>query len=203
MALLPKIVSVKSVRQCLLNYQLSLMNRLLQQYRQTVLPDLQKRFQITNTLATPRLEKIIVNAGLSKSIQDSTYTDLAVDVLRRITGQQPVQVKARKSISNFKLRAGMVIGAKVTLRGEPMYAFLDKLINVALPRVRDFRGLPLSACDKRGNYSIGFNEHIVFPEISLDEIEKIVGLQVTISTTAETPSQTIALLTGLGFPFEK
>lgn len=179
------------------------MNRLQEQYKNTVAKALQEEFKITNVMAVPRIDKVIVNAGLGKSIQDTSYIDTAVDVLARITGQKPVKTIARKSISNFKIREGMVVGAKVTLRGERMYAFLDKLVNVALPRVRDFRGIKKTAFDGNGNYSIGFPEHMVFPEISSDEIERIVGLEVNIVTTTDSDEQARTLLTHMGFPFEK
>lgn len=179
------------------------MNRLQEKYTKEIVPKLVEELGNTNKMALPRIEKIIVNAGLGKSIQDSDYTDAAVNVLTRITGQQPVKTQARQSISNFKIREGMVVGAKVTLRGERMYAFLDKLIHVALPRIRDFRGVKTTAFDGQGNYSLGFPEHIVFPEISSDEIEKIIGLEVNIVTTAETDDIARSLLTHMGFPFEK
>ncbi len=179
------------------------MNRLHTLYRESIVPALQDSLGISNRLALPRLQKIVVNAGLSKSISDSGYTDVAVDVLARITGQQPVKTKAKQSISNFKVREGMVVGAKVTLRGELMYAFLDKLISVALPRVRDFRGLSRKAFDGHGNYSIGFPEHVMFPEISSDEIDSLVGFEINIVTSATTDDQARTLLELFGFPFEK
>ncbi len=179
------------------------MNRLAEKYKNEVAPKLVKEFGIRNNMAAPRVEKVVINAGLGKSIQDSAYIDAAIDVLTKITGQAPVKTLARKSISNFKIREGMVVGAKVTLRGQQMWAFLDKLINVTLPRVRDFRGLPRTSFDGQGNYSIGFKEHIVFPEISSDDVEKIVGLEVNIVTSAENDEQASALLTALGFPFDK
>jgi large subunit ribosomal protein L5 len=179
------------------------MNRLQEKYRKEALPKLAEAIGRSNPHSLPRIDKVIINAGLGKSIQDPTYVDTAVDVIARITGQRPVKTLAKKSISNFKIRKGMVVGAKVTLRGDQMYAFLDKLIHVALPRVRDFRGLPRNAFDGSGNYSIGFKEHIVFPEISSDEVEKIVGLEVNIVTTAKTDDEGRQLLEMLGFPFEK
>lgn len=179
------------------------MNRLQEKYRKEALPKLAEALGRTNPHSLPRIEKVILNAGLGKSIQDPTYIDTAVDVVARISGQRPVKTLAKKSISNFKIRKGMVVGAKVTLRGDQMYAFLDKLVNVALPRVRDFRGLPRNAFDGSGNYSIGFKEHIVFPEISSDEVEKIVGLEVNIVTTAKSDDEGRKLLELLGFPFEK
>ncbi len=179
------------------------MNRLQEKYSKEIAVQLKTELGITNIMAVPKIDKIVVNAGLSKGLQDSSYIDAAVDTLARITGQQPQKTKARKSISNFKVREGMVVGAKVTLRGERMYAFLDKLMNVALPRVRDFRGLSRKAFDGQGNYSIGFKEHIVFPEISSDEVEQLVGLEVNIVTTATSDEAGEKLLQLMGFPFEK
>jgi large subunit ribosomal protein L5 len=179
------------------------MNRLQQTYRSEVVPQLREKLGEKNPNALPRLEKVILNAGLSKSIQDPAYTEKAVAVLSRITGQQPVKTTAKKSISNFKIRKGMVVGAKVTLRGDRMYDFLDKLVNIALPRVRDFRGIPRNAFDGKGNYSLGFREHMVFPEISSDEIENIIGLEVNVVTNAGTDARGRMLLELLGFPFEK
>lgn len=179
------------------------MNRLQEKYNTTVAPQLMKQFSYSNALQVPRIEKVILNAGLSKGIQDPTYIENAVNVLARITGQQPVKTLAKKSISNFKIREGMVVGAKVTLRGERMYAFLDKLIHVAFPRVRDFQGLSRDSFDGQGNYSIGFREHIVFPEILSDEVEKIVGLEVNIVTTATSDDEGRALLEQMGIPFTK
>lgn len=179
------------------------MNRLQEKYTKEIVPKLKEALGVKNALAVPRIEKVVVNAGLGKGLQDSSYIDTAVNTLARITGQQAQKTKARKSISNFKIREGMVVGAKVTLRGERMYAFLDKLINVALPRVRDFRGLSRKAFDGHGNYSIGFREHIVFPEISSDEVEQIVGLEINIVTTAEKNEEGLKLLELFGIPFEK
>src|SRR3989339_18694 len=179
------------------------MNRLEEKYTKEVLPKLQEQLGVKNRHAVPRIEKIVLNAGLGKSIQEQQYVDTAVDVLARISSQRPVKTLAKKSISNFKIKQGMVVGAKVTLRGERMFAFLDKLIHVALPRVRDFRGVSNTAFDGQGNYSLGFSEHIVFPEISSDEIERIIGLEVNIITTAKTDNEGRLLLQLLGFPFEK
>ncbi len=179
------------------------MNRLAEKYKKEVAPALVEQFGIKNTMSVPKIEKIVINAGLGKSIEDSSYVDAALEVMRRITGQQPVKTLARKSISNFKIREGMVVGAKVTLRGEQMYAFLDKLINITMARVRDFRGLSRGAFDGKGNYSIGFREHIVFPEISADDVEKIIGLEVNIVTSTFDDKQGEALLEKMGFPFEK
>ncbi len=179
------------------------MSRLYTTYRTVVIPKLRENLGEANTNALPRIEKVVLNTGLSKSIHDPAYTEKAIGVLARITGQQPVKTNAKKSISNFKIKKGMVVGAKVTLRGARMYDFLDKLVNVALPRVRDFRGLPRDAFDGKGNYSLGFGEHIVFPEISSDEVETIVGLEVNIVTNAQSDEQGRLLLELLGFPFEK
>lgn len=194
-----KIVNVKNVAKRFKN----VMNRLYAHYCTTARPQLLASLGMSNLSTAPRLEKVVLNMGLGKSIQDPTYTDAAIEVLRRITGQQPVKTLAKKSISNFKIRKDMVVGVKVTLRGERMYAFIDRMINIALPRVRDFRGLPRDAFDGKGNYSIGFTEHIVFPEISSDEVEKIIGFEVNIVTTAQNNAEGMALLTILGFPFMK
>jgi large subunit ribosomal protein L5 len=172
-------------------------------YKETVAPKLAEELELKNTLAVPKITKVTLNVGLGQGIKEAKFIDTAEATLRRITGQHPVKTKARISISNFKIRKGMVIGMKVTLRGQRMWHFLDKLINITLPRVRDFRGISADAFDANGNYSIGFREHMSFPEIKPDEIEVIHGLQVTISTTAKTSEQGKALLTALGFPFKK
>lgn len=179
------------------------MNRLQEKYEKEIRTKLGEMLGVSNASAIPGVDKIVLNAGLSKSIQDSSYIDAAVEVLAKITGQSPVKTLARKSISNFKIREGMVVGVKVTLRGEQMYAFLDKLLNVALPRVRDFRGISRKSFDGQGNYSLGFKEHIVFPEISSDDVEQLVGLEINVVTTAESNEHGMALLEQLGFPFEK
>lgn len=179
------------------------MNRLEAKYKNEALPALQEKLGTKNTMAVPRIEKVVVNAGLGKSLNDSGYKDVALNVLARITGQKPQETLARKAISNFKIREGMVVGAKVTLRGEQMYAFLDKLIHITFPRVRDFQGISRKGFDGNGNYSIGFKEHIVFPEISSDEVEKLVGLEVNIVTTADNDEAGEALLEALEFPFTK
>jgi len=179
------------------------MNRLQEQYNKEIRPKLTESLGLKHQMALPQIEKVVLNAGLGKSIQDSSYIDAAVDVLARITGQQPVKTLARKSISNFKVREGMVVGAKVTLRGEFMYAFLDKLINVALPRVRDFRGISRKSFDGQGNYSLGFKEHIVFPEILSDDVAQLVGLEINVVTTADSDENGLLLLEQMGFPFEK
>lgn len=170
-------------------------------YRDTVAPALKTQLQKANMHAVPRVEKIIINVGYSGNFKDPAFRKAVVENLARITGQQPVETAARKSISNFKIRAGNTIGAKVTLRGRRMYEFLEKLIHFTLPRVRDFRGLNPTSFDGRGNYAIGFKEHVVFPEVKPDEVERLHGLEVIISTTATTDDEGRALLRALGLPF--
>ncbi len=171
-----------------------------EKYQKEVVPTLEKEFGFTNMHAVPRIVKVVVHVGIGKDVKDAKILETATDTLRRITGQQPVKTLAKKSISNFKIRQGMVIGLKVTLRGKRMEDFLTKLIHVALPRVRDFRGIPDSIVDKTGNATIGFREHLVFPEIRSDEVERIHGLEVTIQTTAKSKAEGVALLKGLGLP---
>ena len=177
------------------------MSMLLARYRDAAVPALKKEFGFTNTHAVPRVQKIIVTVGLSVKNKDQKIVETVEDTLRRITGQRPVKTVAKKSISNFKIRKGMTVGMQVTLRGRRMFDFLEKLINLTLPRVRDFRGIPKSAVDPTGNLSLGFREHVAFPEIRPDEVERIHGLGVTVATTARAREVGIALLTHLGFPF--
>lgn len=172
-------------------------------YKKQVIPQLKEEFGYKNTLAVPRLEKVVLNVGLSKGLKDKAFIETAESTLTRITGQKPVPTKAKKSISNFKIREGMVIGMKVTLRGKKMYDFVEKLIKVTLPRVRDFRGLDLKSIDPHGNLTIGIKEHIAFPEIKVDEIERVHGLELTVVTTAKNKKEGRALLKALGFPFKK
>jgi large subunit ribosomal protein L5 len=172
-------------------------------HKKTVAPKLAKELGLKNALAVPKITKVTLNIGLGQGLKEAKYLETAEATLRRITGQQPVKCKARASISNFKIRKGMVVGMKVTMRGRRMWDFLDKLVNVSLPRLRDFRGLSPTAFDDKGNYSLGFKEHMSFPEIRPDEIEIIHGLQVTITTTAKSKEAGRALLTALGFPFKK
>lgn len=179
------------------------MNRLKEKYQKEIASQLKQELKIDNILALPRLEKIVINVGMGKIIQEPAIKDVIVKNLMRITGQKPLITLAKKSISNFKIREGMTVGAKVTLRGERMYNFLDKLINVALPRVRDFRGISKRAMDPQGNLNIGFPEHIVFPEIKSDEVEKIHGLELAIVTTAHNKEKGLLLLEKLGIPFKK
>jgi large subunit ribosomal protein L5 len=175
--------------------------RLLERYRQDVMPKLSKEFGYLNVHQVPKLTKIVVNIGLGEATQNPKLLDNAVTELTAITGQKPSVRRARQSIANFKLRAGQRIGAMVTLRGDRMWEFFDRLVSVALPRVRDFKGVSPKAFDGRGNYSMGIREHIIFPEVDYDKVEKIVGLNVTICTTARTDAEGKALLAHLGVPF--
>ncbi|GIV59281.1 50S ribosomal protein L5 [Rhodocaloribacter litoris] len=175
--------------------------RLKKQYQDEVVPELMKQFGYKNVMQVPRLVKICVNKGVGEASQNKKVLDDAVDELRRITGQHPVVRKARKSVSNFKLRAGMPVGVMVTLRGDRMWEFFDRLVTLALPRVRDFRGVPERSFDGRGNYTLGIKEQIIFPEIDVDKIDRISGLDVTFVTTAETDEEAYALLKALGMPF--
>lgn len=177
--------------------------RLEELYKTKILPGMMKDFGYTNVMAVPRMVKIVVNMGLGEAIQNPKMLDSAVEELRWITGQAPVVTRARKSIAQFKLRQGAKIGAMVTLRGARMYEFLDRVVNVALPRVRDFKGVPTKAFDGRGNYSLGVREEIIFPELNLDKIEKIKGMNVTFVTTATTDEESRALLSYFGMPFRK
>jgi large subunit ribosomal protein L5 len=178
------------------------MNSLYEHYKKTVVPKLREQLKIKNIHAVPRLSKVVLNVGAGKALSDSRFYEVIEDVLTRITGQRPQKTKAKTSISSFKIRQGMVVGFRDTLRGNRMYDFVEKLINITLPRVRDFRGLSLRSFDGKGNYSIGFREYIPFPEIRSDEIEKIHGIEVTIHTTAKSNEEGLALLSILGFPFE-
>jgi large subunit ribosomal protein L5 len=170
-------------------------------YTKEVVPALKKQFNYKNVMQVPRLDKIVINMGLGEAIQNIKILDSALEEITAITGQRPVITKARRSIAQFKLRAGMPIGCMVTLRKERMYEFLNRLINIALPRVRDFRGLPPHAFDGRGNYSLGLKEQIIFPEINYDKIDKIKGMNIVIATTAKTDEEGRALLRLLGMPF--
>ena len=179
------------------------MNRLKEQYQKEVVPALVKSLDLQNVMQVPRIKKIVLNIGLGEAIDNPKAVDAAVSDLSVITGQKPVVTKARKSIANFKLREGRIIGTKVTLRGEKMWAFLDRLMNVAIPRVRDFRGVSLKSFDGRGNYTLGLNEQLIFPEVDFDKIDKIRGMELTIVTTAHSDDHAIALLDLLGMPFRK
>jgi large subunit ribosomal protein L5 len=175
--------------------------RLKQYYQDVVRGELAKEFGYENPMQVPRLEKVVLNMGVGEGINDSKKVTAAAGDLGRIAGQKPVITKARKSIATFKLREGMPIGAKVTLRKNRMYEFVDRLVNIALPRVRDFRGLNPKSFDGRGNFSIGLKEHIIFPEIDFDKVETVLGMDIIVCTTARTDDEARALLKGLNFPF--
>lgn len=177
------------------------MSRLKEQYKNEIIPNLIKEFGYKNIMQVPRLEKIVVNMGLGEAIQNVKILDSAAEELEVITGQKSVITKAKKSIASFKLRQGMPIGCMVTLRREKMYEFLDRLMNIALPRVRDFKGVSSKGFDGRGNYSIGIKEQLIFPEINYDKVEKVKGLNVSIVTSAATDEEGRALLKGFGMPF--
>ena len=179
------------------------MNRLQEKYNNLVKPELINQFNYSSTMQIPRLEKIVVNMGIGDAVSNSKVLDDAVAEMQAITGQKPVVTKAKKSIASFKLREGMPIGCKVTLRGERMYEFLDKLISISLPRVRDFHGINENAFDGRGNYTLGVKEQLIFPEINFDNIKKIRGMDIVIVTTANTDEEGRALLSLLGMPFKK
>ena len=177
--------------------------RLKEMYVKDVAPALMKKFEYKSVMQIPKLEKIVINVSTGEAITNSKSIDAIVSDLKQITGQTPVKTKAKKSVANFKLREGMVIGAKVTLRGDRMYEFLDRLFNLALPRVRDFRGINPNAFDGRGNYSVGIKEQLIFPEIDYDKIDKVRGMDICFVTTANTDEEARELLTLMGAPFEK
>jgi large subunit ribosomal protein L5 len=179
------------------------MARLKEKYKSEIAPAIAKEFDIKNPMAVPRIEKIVVNMGIGEAISNAKVLDTAVEELRSITGQKPVITKAKKSIASFKLRQGMNIGTMVTLRGDRMYEFLDRLISVALPRVRDFRGISGKAFDGRGNYTLGVREQLIFPEIDFNKVEKTRGMNISIITTAKTDEQSRALLKAMGMPFKQ
>jgi large subunit ribosomal protein L5 len=179
------------------------MNRLKEKYQSEVAPALMKTFTLDNVMQIPHIEKVVVNIGLGEAMDNPKALEAAVSDLTQITGQKPIQTKARKSIANFKLREGRIIGAKVTLRGDRMWAFLDRLLNIALPRVRDFRGVSPDAFDGRGNYTLGLRDQLVFPEIEYDKIDKLRGLEITMVTSAKSDEHARVLLQMLGMPFRK
>lgn len=179
------------------------MARLLEKYRKEIVLTLQKEGNYKNALSVPKLSKIIVNMGVGQAIENPKLLDRTVEELSLITGQKPIKTKAKESIANFKLREGMAIGCKVTLRGKRMYEFLDRLVNVALPRVRDFRGLSTRSFDGKGNYSMGIREQIIFPEIEYDKIDQIMGMGITMTTTASSDTEAHRLLKHLGMPFRE
>ncbi|PYZ91868.1 50S ribosomal protein L5 [Salipaludibacillus keqinensis] len=179
------------------------MSRLKEKFNQEITPALTEKFNYTSVMEVPRVEKIVVNMGVGDAVQNSKVLDKAVEELTLITGQKPLITKAKKSIAGFKLREGMPIGAKVTLRGERMYDFLDKLIAVSLPRVRDFRGVSKKAFDGRGNYTMGVKEQLIFPEIEYDNVDKVRGMDIVVVTSANTDEEARELLTQMGMPFQK
>lgn len=178
------------------------MSRLKDKYKSDVIPAMMQKFGYKNIMQAPKLEKVILNMGLGEAIQNSKIIDAAVNDMMIITGQKPVTTKAKKSIAAFKLRAGMTVGAKVTLRGERMFDFVDKLFNIALPRVRDFRGVSPKSFDGRGNFSMGIREQLMFPEIDYDKIDKIRGMDIIFVTTAKTDEEARELLRLMGMPFK-
>ncbi len=179
------------------------MNKLKEQYVKEVAPALRKALNLENVMQIPRIQKVVINIGLGEALDNPKALDAAVADLTAITGQKPVITKARTSIANFKLREGRAIGAMVTLRGEKMWAFLDRLMNIVLPRVRDFRGVSTEAFDGRGNYTLGLREQVIFPEIEYDKVDKVRGMEITIVTTAQNDDQARMMLTLLGMPFRK
>lgn len=177
------------------------MARLIDFYKNEITPNLQKKFNYTNIMQTPKLDKVVINVGLGEAIANPKAIDSAIEDVMTISGQKPVVTRAKKSIAAFKLRAGMPIGVKVTLRGKRMYEFVDRLLNVALPRVRDFQGVSSKAFDGRGNYTLGIKEQLIFPEINYDKIDKIRGMDIVFVTTANTDEEAKELLRGFGMPF--
>jgi large subunit ribosomal protein L5 len=179
------------------------MNRLKEKYLKEVTPALMSKFNYKSVMQVPKIEKIVINMGVGDAVQNAKALDNAVEELTLIAGQKPVVTRAKKSIAGFRLREGMPIGAKVTLRGERMYEFLDKLISVSLPRVRDFRGVSKKSFDGRGNYTLGIKEQLIFPEIDYDKVNKVRGMDIVIVTTAKTDEEAFELLAQLGMPFQK
>jgi large subunit ribosomal protein L5 len=176
--------------------------RLKIRYRQEVLPRLQQELGMPNPMQVPRLDKVVINMGVGDSLKDGRLMEAAVEDLQIITGQKPVVTRARQSVAGFKIREGMPIGVKVTLRGDRMWEFIDRLVSIAIPRIRDFRGLNPKAFDGHGNFTLGLTEQLIFPEIDYDKVAKVRGMDITVATTAKTDDEGRALLVGLGFPFE-
>jgi len=179
------------------------MNRLKEIYKEEIAPELFEELSLENVMQIPKITKIVVNIGVGEALSNPKVLDEAVRDMTTITGQRPVVTKSKKSIANFKLRAGMPVGVKVTLRGDRMWSFLDRLVNVALPRVRDFRGISPDSFDGRGNYTLGLREQLIFTEINYDDVQTVQGMEITIVTTAENDDQARALLTKVGMPFRK
>lgn len=178
-------------------------SRLKEKYTNDVIPSLVEKFNYENVMEVPKLDKIVINMGMGVAKDNPKALETAIEELKIITGQNPITTKAKKSVSNFKLREGMPIGAKVTLRGSRMYDFLDKLMNVALPRVRDFRGISKTSFDGRGNYALGIKEQLIFPEIEYDKVDRVNGMDIIIVTTAENDEESRAFLALMGMPFKK
>jgi large subunit ribosomal protein L5 len=179
------------------------MNRLKAKYNEEIIPSLREKFNYSNIMEVPKLDKIVINMGVGDATTNSKLLEAAMEDLEIITGQKPVVTKAKKAIAGFKIREGQGIGCKVTLRGENMYNFLDKLISITLPRVRDFRGISNKSFDGRGNYTLGLNEQLIFSEIDYDKVVKVRGMDIVFVTTAKTNEEALALLTGFGMPFKK
>jgi large subunit ribosomal protein L5 len=179
------------------------MNYLKERFTKEIVPALQKELGLDNVMEVPQVKKVVLNIGLGEALDNPKALDAAVSDLTMITGQKPVVTKAKTSIANFKLREGRAIGAKVTLRGEKMWSFIDRMMNIVLPRVRDFRGVAIDSFDGRGNYTLGLREQLIFPEIEYDKIDKVRGLEITIVTSARTDAQAAMLLQKLGMPFRK
>lgn len=179
------------------------MPRLRERFRDVIAPALMRQFKYTNIWQVPRPSKVVINMGLGEAVANVKVIDAAVEELSAVTGQKPIVTRARKSEAGFKLRTGVPIGCKVTLRGDRMYEFLDRFVNVALPRIRDFRGVPAKSFDGRGNYNLGVREQLIFPEIKYDKVDAVRGMDIAIETSAETDEQARALLEHLGFPFQK
>lgn len=177
--------------------------RLYKQYKEEIISNLQEQFEYDSVMAVPKLEKIVINSGVGEAVENEKRLDTVSENIAQITGQKPILTKSKKSISNFKIREGVPIGCKVTLRKKKMYEFLDRLINLALPRMRDFQGVPDKSFDGRGNYTLGIKEHTIFPEINTDEVDTIHGMDVTFVTTAETDEEAYALLKEFGMPFQR
>lgn len=178
-------------------------SRLLETYKNNVVPALVEKFQYESVMQAPKLEKIIINMGVGEAKDNQKFLEAALEEMTLIAGQKPVTTKARKSVSNFKIREGMAVGCKVTLRGNRMYEFFDKLVNISLPRVRDFRGVSKTSFDGRGNYALGIKEQLIFPEINYDKIDKLRGMDIIITTTANTDEEARELLKLMGMPFSK
>ena len=178
-------------------------NNLYKKYKTEIVPKLKQDLELKNVMQAPKVSKVVVNVGVGKFVKEASYIENVENTLRNITGQKPVRTKAKKAISNFRTRAGMEVGVCVTLRGKKMYDFLEKLVSITFPRVKDFRGINPKSFDKKGNYNLGFKENLAFPEVKSEELEKVHGLQITISTTAKDSKSGLALLTELGFPFKK